>query len=224
MKQLLGLLIVLFAVSSCGIYSNDFSGGGIQKRKYTRGFYLNKRGHLKTAKHETVKSEELNVITEEEVKEPVLVETVSTMDAIQQQTEPNNEKQTDQSSGSSENKSKKKAAVTKTKKEPRPAQQTQRKPREPEYYMPYLNLKEKTTFSAAASSDPVMTIFLVILAIILPPLAVALYEGITKRFWIDLVLFVVGLGVGLLLFDGLFVGLCAMFAIIYALLIVLEVI
>ncbi len=224
MKQLLGLLIVLFAVSSCGIYSNDFSGGSIQKRKYTRGFYLNKRGNLKTAKQETVKSEELNVITEEEVKEPVLVETVSTMDAIQQQTEPNNEKQTDQSSGSSENKSKKKTAVTKTKKEARPAQQTQRKPREPEYYMPYLNLKEKTTFSAAASSDPVMTILLVILAIILPPLAVALYEGITKRFWIDLVLFVIGIGLGFWLFDGFFVGLCALFAIIYALLIVLEVI
>ena len=224
MKQLLGLLIVLFAVSSCGIYSNDFSGGGIQKRKYTRGFYLNKRGHLKTAKHETVKSEELNVITEVEVKEPLLVETVSTMDAIQQQTEPNNEKQTDQSSGSSENKSKKKAAVTKTKKEARPAQQTQRKPREPEYYMPYLNLKEKATFSAATSSDPAMTILLVILAIILPPLAVAIYEGVTKRFWIDLVLFIIGIGVGLLLFDGFFVGLCALFAIIYALLIVLEVI
>lgn len=222
MKQLLGLLIVLFAVSSCGIYSNDFSGGGIQKRKYTRGFYLNKRGHLKTAKHETVKSEELNVITEEEVKEPVLVETVSTMDAIQQQTEPNNEKQTDQSSGSSENKSKKKAAVTKTKKEARPAQQTQRKPREPEYYMPYLNLKEKTTFSADASSDPVMTILLVILAIFLPPLAVVLYEGITKRFWIDLVLFMIGIGVGV--FGGGIAWLCALAAVIYALLIVLEVI
>ena len=224
MKQLLGLLIVLFAVSSCGIYSNDFSGGGIQKRKYTRGFYLNKRGHLKTAKHETVKSEELNVITEVEVKEPLLVETVSTMDAIQQQTEPNNEKQTDQSSGTSENKSKKKAAVIKTKKEARPAQQTQRKPREPEYYMPYLNLKEKTTFSAAASSDPVMTILLVILAIFLPPLAVALYEGITKRFWIDLVLFVIGIGVGFWLFGGGIAWLCALAAVIYALLIVLEVI
>lgn len=224
MKQLLGLLIVLFAVSSCGIYSNDFSGGGIQKRKYTRGFYLNKRGHLKTAKHETVKSEELNVITEVEVKEPLLVETVSTMDAIQQQTEPNNEKQTDQSSGTSENKSKKKAAVTKTKNEARPAQQTQRKPREPEYYMPYLNLKEKATFSAAASSDPVMTILLVILAIFLPPLAVALYEGITKRFWIDLVLFVIGIGVGFWLFGGGIAWLCALAAVIYALLIVLEVI
>ena len=224
MKQLIGLLIVLFSVSSCGIYSNDFSGGGIQKRKYTRGFYLNKRGHLKSAKQETVKSEELAEIAEEEVKEPVLVETVSTMDAIQQQTEPNNEKQGDQSSGSSENKTKKKTVAAKSKKESRPAQQTQRKPREPEYYMPYVNLKEKSTFSAAASSDPAMTILLVILAIILPPLAVAIYEGITKRFWIDLVLFMVGIGVGFWLFGGGIAWLCALAAVIYALLIVLEVI
>jgi uncharacterized membrane protein YqaE (UPF0057 family) len=224
MKQLLGLVIVLFAVSSCGIYSNDFSGGGIQKRKYTRGFYLNKRGHLKSGKQETVNSEELAENAEDDVKESLLAETFSIVDAIQQQTEPNNENQTDQSSVSTENKAKKKTAAAKTKKESRPTQQTQRKPHEPEYYMPYVNLKERSTFSAAASSDPVMTILLVILAIILPPLAVAIYEGITKRFWIDLVLFIIGIGVGFWLFGGGIAWLCALAAVIYALLIVLEVI
>jgi uncharacterized membrane protein YqaE (UPF0057 family) len=224
MKQLLGLLIVLFAVSSCGIYSNDFSGGGIQKRKYTRGFYLNKRGHVKGGKSEVSKTETVEVNSELVIVDNEPSADLPIIPAIQAQNDPGNDKQAEQTNSSNEGKSKKKASAVKTKKESRPAQQTQRKPREPEYYMPILNKKAKTVMSAAASSDPVMTVLLVILAILLPPLAVAIYEGITKRFWIDLVLFVVGIGVGFWLFGGGIAWLCALAAVIYALLIVLEVI
>jgi uncharacterized membrane protein YqaE (UPF0057 family) len=52
---------------------------------------------------------------------------------------------------------------------------------------------------------------------------VFIYEGTTNRFWIDLVLAILGFGVGFWLLGGLG-WLCGLAAVIYALLIVLEVI
>ncbi|MBL7898229.1 MAG: YqaE/Pmp3 family membrane protein [Crocinitomicaceae bacterium] len=69
-----------------------------------------------------------------------------------------------------------------------------------------------------------MLILLVILAIILPPLAVFLFEGATGRFWITLILWLLGWGVGWYIFHGGLAGLCSLVAIIFALLIVLGVI
>jgi len=78
--------------------------------------------------------------------------------------------------------------------------------------------KKQRTAPPAAD---VSTILLVILAIIIPPLAVFLFEGVTKRFWIDLILALIGWGVGFWLLGG--IGfLCGIVAIVYALLIVLN--
>jgi uncharacterized membrane protein YqaE (UPF0057 family) len=67
-----------------------------------------------------------------------------------------------------------------------------------------------------------MTILLVILAILLPPLAVGIFEGITWRFWLVLVLWLLGIGLLAWLLPGLFyIG--GLVAIIMALLIVLGV-
>lgn len=68
-----------------------------------------------------------------------------------------------------------------------------------------------------------MTVLLVILAILLPPLAVGIYEGITGRFWLVLVLWLIawaGLGWWL---GWHIAGLCSLVAVILALLIVLGV-
>jgi uncharacterized membrane protein YqaE (UPF0057 family) len=81
---------------------------------------------------------------------------------------------------------------------------------------------EKTT-------DDVMTILLVIIALFLPPLAVFLYEEASKRFILNLVIWLLGVvafgGVGLIgaYFWGIG-GLLILFAVIHAILIVLEVI
>ena len=50
-----------------------------------------------------------------------------------------------------------------------------------------------------------------------------IYEQASKRFWIDLILAILGFGVGFWLLGGLG-WLCGLAAVIYALLIVLEVI
>ena len=75
----------------------------------------------------------------------------------------------------------------------------------------------------APVDDTAMLIILVILAILIPPLAVFIYEQATSRFWIDLILAILGFGVGFWLLGGLG-WLCGLAAVIYALLIVLEVI
>ncbi len=75
-----------------------------------------------------------------------------------------------------------------------------------------------------STSSDIPLIILVILAIIIPPLAVALFEGITTRFWIDLVLALVGWSVGWALVGLGLAALCGLAAVIYAVLIVLSVI
>lgn len=225
MKQIVGMLALLFFVTSCGVFSNDFSGGGIQKRKYTKGFYVNKRGSLKGAKDD-VNAQKLEEVASDEASSDENSEGFVNVsnELVSDQVDTQKEAHAQQVTSQTENKAKKKAVVTRPKKETRTSgTSNHRKLREPEYYMP-ITQKKELVMKAAASSDPIMTVLLVILAIILPPLAVAIFEGITKRFWIDLILFIVGIGVGFWLFGGGIAWLCALVAVIYALLIVLEVI
>lgn len=72
--------------------------------------------------------------------------------------------------------------------------------------------------NSSVDSD-VMLILCIILAFLIPPLAVYLTEGVTGRFWLNLVLFLLGWGIGGYL-GGIF-WLCVIIAIIHALLIVL---
>jgi uncharacterized membrane protein YqaE (UPF0057 family) len=84
-----------------------------------------------------------------------------------------------------------------------------------------LAMKELKAFKAAkkAGKEPdTNTILLVILAILLPPLAVYLHEGvINNKFWITLLLFILGIA-GVFLFSWL----ALLAAIIYALIVVLS--
>jgi uncharacterized membrane protein YqaE (UPF0057 family) len=83
--------------------------------------------------------------------------------------------------------------------------------------------KNNSTASAKNSSadSGLMTVLLVILAIFLSPIAVILKEGPSNRFWIDLICWLIGVG---FIFLSYFSGLLLLFAIIFAVLIVLEVI
>jgi uncharacterized membrane protein YqaE (UPF0057 family) len=83
-------------------------------------------------------------------------------------------------------------------------------------------LKAVKEAKSSRSDDAIMIVLLVILALILPPLAVGIYEGITGRFWLVLVLWLLGWGVGWWLLGPLG-WLCSLVAVIMALLIVLGV-
>jgi len=77
--------------------------------------------------------------------------------------------------------------------------------------------------NSSVDSD-VMFIIALILAFLIPPLAVFLMEGVTSRFWLNLILFLVGWGLGWYFFGGGIAFLCGLIAVVHALLIVLGVI
>ncbi|GEM_PF-1440600 len=221
------LLVMIFIIASCGVTENGF-GSSIQKRKYTKGFYFNKNKSHKVSNNDVFSDSKVGKETEELAE--TTIENGSTQPTanksviFEQESVAVQTPSSDKQEGSQTTTPKKKATVQK--KEPKPTAPRQRKLREHQYYIPLQdNVVADHQFTAAGGADStLMLILLIVLAIIIPPLAVALFEGITKRFWIDLILAIVGLGIGFFFLTGGLVWLCALAAIIYALLIVLEVI
>lgn len=224
-------VLSLLILASCGVSDNGFSGGLIQKRKYTKGFYMNRNASAKHSdkKEEGFKrSEILNDRSQViEKNDPVLIEQVEAIVLDEQQVQGNGGTQQKKEETSKATTKKKTTGTKKT------TSTQQRKVREPEYYMPIQTKKSvakiqavqnKTATSGSSAGSDVNTILLVIVALLIPPLAVAIYEGITSRFWIDLILAILGYGIGFGLLGGGLGFLCALVAVIYALLIVLEVI
>ncbi len=66
----------------------------------------------------------------------------------------------------------------------------------------------------------VSTLILIIIAIFIPPLAVFLYEGVTNRFWLNLILWLVAIGVGFALFGAGLAFLAGLIAFVHAVLII----
>jgi len=58
MKLLIAGISAAILVTGCGVTQDGFSSNSLQKRKYTKGFYISKRSHLK-AKDENSKNEAL---------------------------------------------------------------------------------------------------------------------------------------------------------------------
>ena len=215
-------LIATLILGSCAS-SNEVTGGGfLQKRKYTNGVYFKGNGNLKgtSAKNE----EELDIFKGEERNSKKYVtsttassETTSELETIFAEESVQAEEMTVLTDGvASENNSKTKT-ITAVETEQSSNIESQR---EVNQLSKKVNLRKKTQ---KAPAGDVELILLVILALIIPPLAVYLYEGATQRFWIDLILALVGWGIGFWLLHGL-AWICALVSVIYALLIVLEVI
>lgn len=80
----------------------------------------------------------------------------------------------------------------------------------------------ESTDAEPTAGDDTETILLVVLAIFLSPLAVYLKEGASKRFWIDLICWLIGGGFFLTPF--FYGGGLWLFAVVFALLIVLDII
>ncbi len=229
-------IIALFAivVSSCGSSNNVVSNHGISKRKYNKGFFFQRKSNLKTA-NTKVKDAEFDGD-----KTLAKTEKVKAKKATSKKSKVTTRKSTLENSNIAKVESTHLLEKTVINEE---VQETQHFLYEGEDgiessvtesqhletsesidEMPYENRNQSPKKSSGqAGRGDIDIVILVILAIIIPPLAVFLYEDITTRFWIDLILALVGYGVGFGLLGGVG-GLLGLAAIIYALLIVLEVI
>ena len=70
MKLLIAGISAAILVTGCGVTQDGFSSNSLQKRKYTKGFYISKRSHLK-AKEDNSKNEVL--IEKDQAPEEVAV-------------------------------------------------------------------------------------------------------------------------------------------------------
>lgn len=224
MKQFKLMAVALLGTLVLGACStsNEVVGGGIfQKRKYTGGVYWDRTEKVKASKAEKEEEEyDIFRINEDSQKKYISSTTIynedrviasSASDEIEIQTK---EKVVIESTSSNESNGNSNAVVTVDENNDSKKQSISEEKKSKDL------TKKKST---KAPAGDVNTILLVILAIIIPPLAVFLYEGASGRFWIDLILALIGWGVGFWLLGGLG-WLCGIVAIIYALLIVLGVI
>jgi len=226
---ILGLISVAL-LGSCSM-SNDVVGGGIQKRKYNDGYYVS---FGKKFNHKANIQNVETTLWDQEVVEPSEIEggshvlfsknenaiTVSEIvfepkiDEIHDDKKIESEKNSVAKPSETEGSGKKKNLEETGFIEPSDKINGTYKAK---------NISTVVSNSAAVSDSVLMLILLVILCFVLPPLAVGIFEGITVRFWIDLILWLLGWGVGFWLLGGLG-GLCTLVAVILALLIVLSVI
>lgn len=192
--------ILAFAVSSC-------SSLRIEKRHYNGGFYIetgskNKTSGIKAEVHSAeidnvdAKAEQVSVIAESS-------ETAAAPTPVTPQTAVRENVYTNTAAGNEVNSS-----------EPQTTSETNKSKEAKKQNA--VSGKEKT--SAPASDVPLWVY--VILAILIPPLAVYLKQGLTNMFWIDLILFL--LGYGLFRFTPYLWG-AAFAAVVIALLVVFDV-
>lgn len=212
----IGLALIL---GSCGSSNSVVSNGLIQKRKYNKGFFMKSNGQFKTAKAEG--KEEKSIVVQEEIAVNNTVRTAEPVSAVAavQHSEKVTFDMVAEASVSTPVRSASHAATpvkVNATKEIESRKEVRKDVREQ-----VKQLRKKESSSSAVDG---MTILLVILAIIIPPLAVGIYEGITVRFWIDLILALIGWGLAYWLLGAGIAFLGGLAAIIYALLIVLEVI
>jgi uncharacterized membrane protein YqaE (UPF0057 family) len=217
-------LIVTLILGSCAS-SNEVTGGTfLQKRKYTKGVYFKNNGDLNGASAKN-KNEELDIFKTEELKSKKYITSATAVSENSNETQEMFGEEIEGSTMELEN-SIVSDAISTDESTGTIAITTIDKEKTAEVRVVEKQLSTKNTTKQHRSNAPagdVELILLVILALLIPPLAVFLFEGSSQRFWIDLILALVGYGVGFWLLGGLG-WICALVSVIYALLIVLEVI
>ncbi|MFK7785952.1 MAG: YqaE/Pmp3 family membrane protein [Crocinitomicaceae bacterium] len=228
------ITLVAIVISSCGSSNNVVSNSIFSKRKYNKGIFINKKANYKTADAKTkstdikedksiAKAEKVTAKQEKKAqKRNVLETTIATTDV---ETEAfnivvPNEGLAEQSpietrallSDDSDDLEWMEVETNEAQSGESVQQNT----------APYTTKSSKKGLSGWAAAVDGMTVLLVILALFIPPLAVFIFEGATSRFWIDLLLAILGIGLGIGL--GGLAYLAALAAVIYAVLIVLSVI
>jgi len=217
---LLSLLVLIAIVTSCSTSSDVATNRLIQKRKYRKGFHIEKN----TRHFGKIKKVEDDQIAKENNTEIQTIENWKTSNSnteVLSHSQPESTETIINSETPAEisvNDQPYKATSVSTIEEiSKPTKRMNIRE------IPKQKRAQIKAIKKAVDSD-VMLVILVILAIVLPPLAVFLYEGVTNRFWIDLIVALIGWGLAGWLFGGTLAAIGGLFAIVYALLIVLEVI
>lgn len=214
-KFIFNLTILIGLILGSCASSNQVGGGGIlQKRKYNKGFYWNRSSNLKNSGEKT---------SSEFIKEDLEIKDIVEFEHIEESntnsSELNDEAlivdqaQTESSNSQKEVSFSKSGVLDRT--------SVSEKNVNPKIQGKETKIESKKNISAPFPAANVPFWVLIVLAILLPPLAVFLFEGASTRFWFDLIFFLVGGGLGLVLL-GPIGGFFAILAIIYALLIVCE--
>lgn len=222
------IIAMILVLASCGSSNNVVNNHLISKRKYTKGFHLNSKSHYRDS-------------NEDVASEPLKKEKVRASEITLDQTKSNSEGEREVVA-SNENRN---AGTTESNAYAPESERTVSNPQDgPIGDSPDANnegtdntaksssssnshnaVEENNSANSSTSSpvesDPLMLIILIVLAIFLPPVAIAIYSGINSIFWIDLILFIIGLG-GFWFFP--LIGLAGLAAIVIAFLVIFDVI
>ena len=221
MKNLIVFCLAIIFLASCSTSNNVASNKLIQKRKYKKGWHVNSTQKIeKTANSEEVaytnqvepKDESESAVAEEETS----VTSTSTISEENEESYLSNEifeNQNDvaESNYETENNTPDEVLINNE----ISVQQTSNN-------QTTNKIENNVVSSESQSSDSdVALILLVILAFILPPLAVFLVRGVGTEFLISLALFLIAIGGGFAFIGGI-AGLVAIAGLVYALLIVFD--
>lgn len=221
MKNLIVFCLAIIFLASCSTSNNVASNKLIQKRKYKKGWHVNSTQKIeKTANSEEVaytnqvepKDESESAVAEEETS----VTSTSTISEENEESYLSNEifdNQNDvaESNYETENNTPDEVLINNE----ISVQQTSNN-------QTTNKIENNLVSSESQSSDSdVALILLVILAFILPPLAVFLVRGVGTEFLISLALFLIAIGGGFAFIGGI-AGLVAIAGLVYALLIVFD--
>ncbi len=201
--NLFTIALSVFILASCATSSDVVDGGLFQKRKYNKGFHIHKTSKVATPKTVENEVEMANVFIEDKVSNENNSKKETTSTVIEKVHKSNVEEvvYVNENNISETNIKNNEVELAESKKVENEENQNFKT------NFRTTSLRKKSIFSDRITStsfdksetSQIMadTILLVIIAIFIPFLAVGLYEGITTRFWISLLLTI------LLFFPGL---------------------
>lgn len=188
--RILAVVLSAFILASCGTSHDVVDGGLFQKRKYNKGYHISKKSKVSTKMNDdqevasiiiTNDNETINSIEHEPSSDNEVVTTVSNETIVA--TETNNTIYTEDSNTEKSNTSKlNKGVIAKNLRNMKRNSLSFIKSTIP------VSVQNSNNTSESQNTTDDMTILLIIIAIFIPFLAVLLYEGITTRFWISLLL------------------------------------
>jgi uncharacterized membrane protein YqaE (UPF0057 family) len=186
-KGVLAIAIVALA-SSCSTTNDVASNRGIQKRKYNKGFFVSKNPKSFNKKHDVENTKDINSF--DEVTEVINSQTKSKNITTKEKVIANNKKIAATENTVKTTSNEKKNTIENSLKSSKNNDEIFEE-NEINNNITKKDVKSKLKSKKHKTKNTggdVDLVVLVLLAIFLPPLAVFLYEGITTRFWINLVL------------------------------------
>ncbi len=189
-KLLSGLagFLAIIMISSCKTSADVISDRGIQKRKYNKGFYMAQKSNATKVKSIEAEADEALAVSEAENEQSLTERAAQNQTALAAVNTPS-------ASNGSENNSAQStpSSVAQSDVATKPSTQVIESKRRvgPSVF----KIKDQSAVSTslpmetgAVGNTDTDTLLLVILAILLPPLAVYLLRGIGTEFWISLIL------------------------------------